>query len=85
MARETIGNAVELTIDEKNVWGEPREEIVSAAEATDALIVMGRRGLGKVQKLIIGSVSDAVIRTAHRPVTVVSCAASPQPPAPSFD
>jgi nucleotide-binding universal stress UspA family protein len=33
---------------------------------------MGRRGLGKVQKLIIGSVSDAVIRTAHRPVTVVS-------------
>lgn len=71
-AREAIGNADDLTIEEKSVWGEPREEIVAAAEATDALIVMGRRGLGKMQKLIIGSVSDAVIRTAHRPVTVVS-------------
>ncbi|NCC27853.1 MAG: universal stress protein [Gammaproteobacteria bacterium] len=71
-AREAIGNADDLTIEEKSVWGEPREKIVAAAEATDALIVMGRRGLGKVQKLIIGSVSDAVIRTAHRPVTVVS-------------
>ncbi len=65
-------HADDLTIEEKRVWGEPREEIVAAAEATDALIVMGRRGLGKMQKLILGSVSDAVIRTAHRPVTVVS-------------
>jgi nucleotide-binding universal stress UspA family protein len=71
-AREAMGNVDDLTIEEKSVWGEPREEIVAAAEATDALIVMGRRGQGKMRQLILGSVSDAVIRTAHRPVTVVS-------------
>jgi nucleotide-binding universal stress UspA family protein len=61
-----------LTIEEKVVWGEPRQEIVSAAEANDALIVMGRRGLGKMQQLILGSVSDAVLRTAQRPVALVT-------------
>ncbi len=71
-ARKAIGNEDGLAIEEMSVWGEPREEIVAAAEASDALIVMGRRGIGKMQKLILGSVSDAVIRTAHRPVTVVS-------------
>ena len=65
-------NSEGLTIEEVSVWGEPRETIVATAEETDALIVMGRRGLGQVQKLFIGSVSDAVLRTAHRPVTLVS-------------
>ncbi|MBK1643282.1 hypothetical protein CKO25_01160 [Thiocapsa imhoffii] len=70
-AREAIGDAEGLTIEDKAVWGEPREEIVAAAEENDALIVMGRRGLGRVQKLILGSVSDAVLRTVRRPVTLV--------------
>ncbi|MCG6896986.1 MAG: universal stress protein [Thiocapsa sp.] len=65
-------NTEGLEVEEKSVWGEPREEIVAAAEATDALIVMGRRGLGQVRKLFIGSVSDAVLRNAHRPVTLVT-------------
>jgi nucleotide-binding universal stress UspA family protein len=71
-AREAMGDVEGLTIEEKSIWGEPREEIVAAAEASDALIVMGRRGMGKMRQLILGSVSDAVLRTAHRPVTVVS-------------
>ncbi len=61
-----------VKIEEVTVWGEPREEIVAAADAADALIVIGRRGLGKVKELLLGSVSDAVLRTAHRPVVVVS-------------
>jgi nucleotide-binding universal stress UspA family protein len=71
-ARAAMGQVDDLTVEEKSVWGEPREEIVAAADAADGLIVMGRRGLGKMQQLILGSVSDAVLRTAHRPVTVVS-------------
>jgi nucleotide-binding universal stress UspA family protein len=71
-ARAAMGQVDDLTIEEKSVWGEPREEIVAAAEASDGLIVMGRRGLGKMQQLVLGSVSDAVLRTAHRPVTIVS-------------
>jgi nucleotide-binding universal stress UspA family protein len=71
-ARAAMGSVDDLTVEEKSVWGEPREEIVAAADAADGLIVMGRRGLGKMQQLILGSVSDAVLRTAHRPVTVVS-------------
>ncbi|NCA69945.1 MAG: universal stress protein [Sphingobacteriia bacterium] len=61
-----------LSVEEKSVWGEPREEIVAAAESSDAIIVMGRRGLGQMQKLVMGSVSDAVLSAAHRPVVVVS-------------
>lgn len=61
-----------VKVEEVTVWGEPREEIVAAADAADALIVIGRRGLGKVKELLLGSVSDAVLRTAKRPVVVVS-------------
>lgn len=55
------------------IWeGEPGESIVAAAEAEDAdLIVMGTRGLGKMGRLILGSVSDAVIRQGRWPVVVV--------------
>jgi nucleotide-binding universal stress UspA family protein len=69
-AREAI-SAKEVEIDEVVAWGEPRTEIVAAADSADALIVMGRRGLGKVQELLLGSVSDAVLRLATSPVTIV--------------
>jgi nucleotide-binding universal stress UspA family protein len=70
-AREAI-TAEDVEIDEVVTWGEPRLEIVAAADSADALIVMGRRGLGKVQGLLLGSVSDAVLRIAKSPVTLVS-------------
>lgn len=61
-----------LKVEQKSVWGEPRVEIIAEAQAREALIVMGRRGMGKIKKLIIGSVSDAVLRTARVPVTLVN-------------
>lgn len=70
VAREAIGST-DVAIDEVVVWGEPRLEIMSAAKAADALIVMGRRGLGRIEELLLGSVSDAVVRNAKRPVTIV--------------
>ena len=52
--------------------GDPDKEILRAAEALGAgLIVMGSRGLGAVSRMLIGSVSDSVVRHAHCPVFVV--------------
>lgn len=52
--------------------GRPDKEIISVAEEIGAgLIVMGSRGLGGVRRVLMGSVSDSVVRHAHCPVLVV--------------
>jgi nucleotide-binding universal stress UspA family protein len=52
--------------------GDPDKEILRAAEALEVgLIVMGSRGLGAVSRMLIGSVSDSVVRHAHCPVLVM--------------
>ncbi|MDQ3924791.1 MAG: universal stress protein [Actinomycetota bacterium] len=52
--------------------GRPVEEIIVLADEIDAeLVVMGSRGLGRVRRLLLGSVSDGVVRHAHCPVMVV--------------
>lgn len=55
------------------VWqGEPGPSILEAAEAEDIdLIVVGSHGRGAVGRLLLGSVSDHVVRNARRPVLVV--------------
>ena len=48
------------------------EEIVALAEEIGAgLIVMGSRGLGGIRRVLMGGVSDSVVRHAHCPVLVV--------------
>jgi nucleotide-binding universal stress UspA family protein len=52
--------------------GRAEEEIVELAEEIGAgLIVMGSRGHGRLRRALMGSVSDAVVRHAHCPVTIV--------------
>jgi nucleotide-binding universal stress UspA family protein len=52
--------------------GRPDEQIVDSAEEIGAgLIVMGSRGLGGIRRLLMGSVSDSVVRHAHCPVLIV--------------
>ena len=52
--------------------GRPDEEIVGLADEIEAgLVVMGSRGMGGLKRLLMGSVSDSVVRHAHCPVLVV--------------
>ena len=51
------------------------EEIVTLAEETGAeLILLGTRGLGRVGRALMGSVSQFVVRHAYCPVLVLCCA-----------
>ncbi|MGD9388811.1 MAG: universal stress protein [Gammaproteobacteria bacterium] len=53
--------------------GDPAEEIIARTEADPAtMVVMGRRGRSPLKSLVLGSVSDKVLRYAAAPVTVVN-------------
>ncbi|MFB6217874.1 MAG: universal stress protein [Halobacteriaceae archaeon] len=67
-AAEEGGVAVETELLE----GTPAREIVAAAERTGAdLVVMGTHGRGGIDRLLLGSVAERVVRTADVPVLTV--------------
>ena len=66
-----------LKISTEIIQGSPRQVIVDEAENWGAdLIVMGSRGLGAWSRLLLGSVSNAVVHHAKCSVEVVR---KPQP------
>lgn len=69
---ETICQQAGVEYQTRLEIGNPREIICAIAkdEAPDFL-VMGSRGLGTVERLMLGSVSDYVVHHATRPVIVV--------------
>ncbi len=70
-ARQKLGNTT-LDVHEELQEGPEAESILSVAENRQAdLIVMGTRGLGAVQGLLLGSVSRKVIHYSSCPVMVV--------------
>lgn len=61
-----------LKISTEIIQGSPREVIVEEAEKWHAdLIVMGSRGLGAWNRLLLGSVSSAVVHHAKCSVEIV--------------
>ena len=62
--------------------GKPAEEIIFLAERLQAdLVVVGRRGVGRIKRLITGSVSERVVHRASCPVLVVRGGEQAWPPA----
>jgi nucleotide-binding universal stress UspA family protein len=52
--------------------GHPAEQIIHRAESDGAdLIILGRRGRSIVARMMLGSVSERVLRYAHCPVMVI--------------
>jgi len=61
--------------------GQAAEEIIGLANELNAgLVVMGSRGLGTVERLVVGSVSESVVRGASRPVLLLRGGARAWPP-----
>jgi nucleotide-binding universal stress UspA family protein len=68
---EAIG-PTEVPISTHAVMGHPAPEIIRFAQALDAdLLVMGSRGLSELRGLLLGSVSEQVLRRATCAVTIV--------------
>ncbi len=69
-ARAAMSEGVEF--DTLAEYGSPAETIVGIANANDFdHIVMGSRGLSPIGELLLGSVSEIVLRRAPCPVTIV--------------
>ncbi len=62
--------------------GRAAEQILATADEVDAdLVVVGSRGLGAVQRTVVGSVSESVVHHSTRPVLVLRAVAGAWPPA----
>lgn len=80
--RVRLGNIIEesanalrragLIATTRLVDGDPREAILAAAEVARAdTIFLGARGLGRMDRLLLGSVSSYVVTHAHCSVEIV--------------
>lgn len=70
-ARAAIGD-VPAGINVAQIWGHPARDICEYAKEHDVdMIVMGSHGRTGLKKLLLGSVSHAVVNTAGCAVTIV--------------
>jgi nucleotide-binding universal stress UspA family protein len=59
-------------VERRVLVGHPVDALIGAAGAPDiGLVVVGARGLGTLERLMLGSVSEGVLRHANRPVLIV--------------
>ncbi|MBI5253261.1 MAG: universal stress protein [Euryarchaeota archaeon] len=69
---QAVGKVAGLNLASNIRVGNPAEEIVKEAEEKKFdLIVIGSRGMGHVGRLLIGSVTGAVINLSSKPVLIV--------------
>jgi nucleotide-binding universal stress UspA family protein len=75
MVAEAHPLAPGVQVERKVVAGGAARSIIDAAKGAD-LVAVGRRGHGGFSRLLLGSVSDQVVRHAGCPVVVVTAPGS---------
>jgi nucleotide-binding universal stress UspA family protein len=69
---------VDVPVDERVVYGDPNEKIVEVAcEHGADLIVMGTHGRSGLERVLMGSVAESVLRDAPCPVLFIKDAPTP--------
>ncbi|XP_058083464.1 universal stress protein PHOS32 [Magnolia sinica] len=69
---ESVARQKEIVVVMKIFWGDAREKICEAIEKIPlSCLVIGNRGLGKIKRAILGSVSNYVANNGACPVIVV--------------
>ncbi len=69
---EDVAAESAVPVETRLVDGSPRRAIVEYAKGHDCdLIVMGTHGRGGIDRLLMGSVTEGVIRTSEKPVLTV--------------
>ena len=67
-----MGEEVGVEVESLVLEGKPAEKIVEYAEENDIdLIVMGTMGKSGLDRILLGSVAERVVRISHTPVLVV--------------
>ncbi len=69
---ETSGKAKNVEVESVILEGSPAHEIVNFAEENDIdLIVMGTHGKNAIERFLLGSVAENVVRHSRKAVLVV--------------
>ncbi len=69
---EAAARAMDIPVSSKTVFGDPADELVEGAKKLEAFaIVVGRRGMSRLKRTIVGSVARAIIHDSSVPVMVV--------------
>lgn len=70
---ESLATTAEIPVTSTILEGTPSRQIVAyAVESNCDLIVMGTRGRGGIDRLLLGSVAERVVRSSPVPVLTVS-------------
>lgn len=70
-----------MVAEARLMMGSPVDQILTASEEIGAgLLIVGRRGLGGVKRLLMGSVSEGVVHHTRCPVLVPRCEDEAWPP-----
>lgn len=69
---ENAGKTANIEVESVTLEGNPAVEIVDFAEKNDIdLIIMGTHGKSGIQRILIGSVAENVVRHSKKPVLVI--------------
>ncbi len=69
-AAKELGADAPQSVTVKALLGQPAEQLLNEAKGTDQLVV-GRRGIGGFNRLMLGSVTSQIVHHADCPVTIV--------------